>query len=135
RKLFRLYHHAQSHPEADRGELTKAGERVCRILGRAPSKKTAENIAKRFRKHGDSYLRFLSHPLVEPTNNRAEQAIRQVVIDRAATQGTRSSKGRAYRERMWTVLSSCAKQHASAFTFILNSLFAHSSNTAPPSLL
>ncbi|MDR1534290.1 MAG: transposase [Planctomycetota bacterium] len=104
------------------------------MLGRAPSKKAAKNIAKRFRKHGDSYLRFLSHPPVEPTNNRAEQAIRRVVIDRAAAQGTRGPKGGAYRERRWTVLSSGAKQHASAFTFILNSLFAHSSNTAPPSL-
>ncbi|MDR2391657.1 MAG: transposase [Planctomycetota bacterium] len=79
--------------------------------------------------------RFLSNPLVEPTNNRAEQAIRQVVIDRVATQGTRSPKGRACRERMWTVLSTCAKRHLSAFSFILNSLFAHSSHTHSPSLL
>jgi hypothetical protein len=132
RKLFRLSHHARSHPDADQRELTKAGERACRILGRASPKTAAENIATRFRKHGDSYIRFLSNPLVDPTNNRAEQAIRQVVIDRAATQGTRSPKGRAYRERLWTVLSACAKKHGSAFSFILNSLFAHSSNTAPP---
>lgn len=135
RKLFRLYHQAQSQPDADQGELTKAGERVLRILGRAPPKTPAENIAKRFQKNGDSYLRFLTNSLVEPTNNRAEQAIRQVVIDRAATQGTRSPKGRAYRERLWTVLSTCAKKHVSAFSFILKALIAHSSNSHSPSLL
>jgi hypothetical protein len=78
---------------------------------------------------------FRTPALVEPTNNRAEQAVRQVVIDRAATQGTRSPKGRACRERMRTVLSACAKRRLTAFSFILNPLFAHSSHAHSPSLL
>ena len=94
-----------------------------------------ENIAKRFLENGDSYLRFIANPGIEPTNNRAEQAIRQVVIDRAASQGTRSPKGREYKERLWTVLATCAMRGASAYDFLRNALNALAYNLTPPSLL
>jgi transposase len=65
----------------------------------------------------------------------AEQAIRFVVIDRRITQGTRSEKGRRWCERIWTVIATCAQQGRAAFQFLLDSVQAHLSGTAPPSLL
>jgi hypothetical protein len=64
-------------------------------------------LADRFKKHGDSYFTFLTTPGVEPTNNRTEQAIRHVVIDRRITQGTRGHRGQRWCERAWTTLATC----------------------------
>ncbi len=135
RRLFRIHHRLCENPNQDRRELVKAGERLWRTIVRSPPERKAENIAKRFLDNGDSYLRFIANPRIEPTNNRAEQAIRQVVIDRASSQGTRSPKGRAYKERMWTSLSTCAMRGESAFNFLLAALSAHANKTPTPSLL
>jgi hypothetical protein len=70
-----------------------------------------------------------------PTNNLAEQAIRFVVIDRQITQGTRSEKGRRWCERIWTAIATCAQQGRAVFHFLLDSVQAHLSGAAPPSLL
>ena len=135
KSLFRVHNHLRGHPDADRRELAKAGERLWRTIVRAPPEKKAQNIARRFLDVSDSYLSFIANPLVEPTNNSAEQAIRHGVIDRAATQGTRSPTGRTYRERIWTVIATCARKSTSPFSFVLDALRARTDNTTPPSLL
>ncbi len=72
-----------------------------------PTTRHAENMAKRFRKHGAAFFTFVTTPDVDPTNNTAEQAIRFVVIDRHITQGTRSETGRRWSERIWTTIATC----------------------------
>ena len=59
-----------------------------------PAAFTAQNIAKRFRDHGDAYFTFLDTPGIEPTNNGPERQIRFLTIDRKITQGTRGKAGR-----------------------------------------
>jgi transposase len=98
-------------------------------------KRPAQNMAKRFRKHGKAYFEFITTPGIEPTNNVAEQAIRFVVIDRHITQGTRSPKGRKSNERLWTVIATCTLQGRSAFNFILESVRAYFHDKPSPSLL
>lgn len=135
RRLFRIHHRLRENPDGDRRELAKAGEKLWRTIVRSPPDRKAENIARRFLENGDSYLRFIANPEIEPTNNRAEQAIRQVVIDRASSQGTRSANGRAYKERVWTVLTTCAMRGTSAFGFLRQALRAYAEKTTTPSLL
>lgn len=87
RSLFGVIHR--------RGEMTKAGfSRRLRSVGeelehqatyRVPPEKESQNLANRFRKHGEQTLHFITTPGIEPTNNLAEQAIRFVVIDRKIT--------------------------------------------------
>jgi len=72
---------------------------------------------------------------VAPTNNLTEQAIRFVVIDRKVTQGTRGSVGQRWRERIRTLLATCAQQGRSAFAFLVDSLAAHFRRQPPPLLL
>ena len=134
RRLFRIHHRLPDNAASDNRELVEAGERLWRTIVRSPPEGKAENIAKRFLENGDAYLRFISKPEIEPTNNRAEQAIRQVVIDRASSQGTRSPNGRAYKERIWTVLTTCAMRGASACEFIRKAMRAYTENYNPPSL-
>ena len=94
-----------------------------------------QTLANRFRKHGESYLRFITTPGVEPTNNLAEQAIRFVVIDRKITQGTRSEKGQRWLERIWTMMATCAQTGRSVCAFLQDSLSAYFGGEANPSLL
>lgn len=95
----------------------------------------AQNMAKRFRDHGEAYFEFVTTPGVDPTNNVAERAIRFIVIDRHVTQGTRSPKGRKAGERLWTVIATCALQGRSAFNFILLAVSAFFNDRPAPSLI
>lgn len=112
-----------------------AGELCGAAKFRVPQTKEAWNLADRFWKHGESYVRFLTTPGVEPTNNLAEQAIRFVVIDRHVTQGSRSEAGQRWLERIWTAIASCGQQGRSVFGFLHESILAHFQNSSPPSLL
>jgi hypothetical protein len=110
-------------------EMRRLGQKLKEAALDHPNKQKAKNIAKRFLDWPeDFYLTFLTDEALslelDPTNNKAEQVIRQVVIDRHVTQGTRSPKGRARCERTWTIISSCAIQKRSAFSFIKDSIMA-----------
>ena len=102
---------------------------------RVPNTKEAKNLANRFHKHGDSYIRFITTPGIEPTNNLAEQAIRFVVIDRHITQGTRGETGQHWSERIWTVIATCTQQGRSVFSFLYDSIVAYFHDETPPGLL
>jgi transposase len=137
RELFAVIHRREWMTATGfRRALEAAREQVLKTATtRVPDTKHAQNLAKRFRKHGAAYFRFITTPGIEPTNNLAEQAIRFVVIDRRITQGTRSEKGRRWCERIWTVIATCAQQGRKVFQFLLDSVQAHLSGAAPPSLL
>jgi len=137
RELFALFHRRETL-SAGQFELLRedAANELCGAAKfDVPKTAAAQNLANRFWKHGAEYLRFLSTPGVEPTNNLAEQAIRFVVIDRRVTQGSRSPAGQRWLERIWTTLATCAQQGRSAFEFLHQSLAARFRNHAPPSLL
>ena len=144
--MFRVIHqHETLAPQAFQAALEQAKAQIIHLaLHEAPSqlnekgkeqKREAQNMAKRFRKHGKAYFEFITTPGMDPTNNVAEQAIRFIVIDRHVTQGTRSVKGRRASERLWTVIATCALQGRSAFEFILQAVEAYLDDTTPPSLL
>lgn len=137
RALFAVIHNRDHTPQKVFAiDLQNAGDTLwAEVVRRVPATKEAQNLAKRFRQHGESYLRFITTPGIEPTNNLAEQAIRFVVIDRKITQGTRSEKGQRWLERIWTVMATCAKTGRSVFTFLQESLTAYWSDQPHPSLL
>jgi transposase len=137
RDMFSIFHKAEELTTSDFADaMEKRRKAFLEIaLTDVPESRQAQNLADRFIKRGDAYFRFITTPGVEPTNNLAEQAIRFVVIDRYITQGTRSEKGRAWCERIWTVLATCASQGRNAFDFIYQSIQAHFSDQPFPSLL
>ena len=100
-----------------------------------PTTRHAENMAKRFRKHGAAFFTFVTTPGVEPTNNLAEQAIRFVVIDRHITQGTRSETGRRWSERIWTTIATCAGQGRSVYGYLKECVGNWIEGRPSPSLL
>ena len=57
-------------------------------------------MSKRLKKNGARYFTFVDRPDLEPTNNLAEQQIRQCVLNRRVTQGVRGEKGQRFWENM-----------------------------------
>lgn len=137
RALFAVIHRREVLGEANfQIELQNVGDELqAEVIWRVPNTKEAQNLAERFHKHGDSYVRFITTPGIEPTNNLAEQAIRFVVIDRKVTQGSRSVTGQHWLERIWTAMATCAQTGRSVFAFLQESLSAYFAGEPAPNLL
>lgn len=136
RLLFHTLHRrARLTPAQYERAMRRAKANLIGTAKRAPLRTEAQNIAKRFRENADSYFTFMDVDGVEPTNNRAEQAIRHVVIDRRVTQGTRGPSGQRWCERIWTTLATCVEQGRSAFAFLEAAIRAHLTHRTAPSLL
>jgi transposase len=123
RRLFRVIHRRAAMTAEKWGKaLSQARDYILRIARRVPARPDAQTLADRFRNHGREYFTFIEHSGIAPTNNFVEQAIRFVVQDRKATQGTRGKAGQAWCERIWSVLGTCRIQGRSAFAFIAQSV-------------
>ena len=109
------YRRALDHARVD---LLKAG--------RSKSNHTeVRRLAKRFSSRFiGSYFTFMEHAGVDPTNNRTEQKIRFVVIDRKVTQGTKAEVGRQWCQRIWTTIASCRQQGQQLYHFITEAIKA-----------
>ena len=137
KQLFEVIHRREEMSAAGfERELGAARDRVLRAgQNDVPPTRDAQNMANRFRKHGEAYFTFVTTPGVAPTNNLAEQAIRFVVIDRHITQGTRSEAGRKWSERIWTVVATCAQQGQSLHAFLQKAIGNWFNGGEAPSLL
>jgi transposase len=137
REMFAVIHRREKLSKAEfERELELARQRVLRVgLNDVPATSHAQNLADRFRKHGEAYFTFVTTPGIDPTNNTAEQAIRFVVIDRRITQGTRGENGRKWSERIWTVMATCSQQGRSAHEFLKTAIINWLNGKKAPSLL
>jgi len=136
RALFAVIHRRdRMKPRAFQVALENAGDELwANALWRVPGTKEARNLARRFEKHGHSYIRFISTPDIDPTNNLAEQAIRFVVLDRHVTQGTRGEVGQRWSERIWTAIATCTQQGRDLFCFLNDSISAFFQGKPSPTL-
>jgi transposase len=137
REMFHTLHRRDELTERTiERRLAAARETIlAQATKRVPASREAQNMANRFRKHGDAFFEFITTPGIDPTNNLAEQAIRFVVLDRKVTQGTRSEKGRVWSECIWTAIATCEQTGRDLMQFLQESLFAHWQGLPPPSLL
>jgi transposase len=135
--LFEVIHRREGMAAVDFDRQLKAARDAVLKAGTTgvPTTRDAENMAKRFHKHGAAFFTFITTPGVDPTNNRAEQAIRFVVIDRHITQGTRSETGRRWSERIWTTVATCAGQGRSLYGYLKESVGNWFNGLPSPSLL
>lgn len=151
RRLFSAWHRRdEMTAEGFRRSMLTHRDRFLALVRNPPSTKEAANLAARFSivEYADEetfqtgqydlsqdYFRFMFAEGVEPTNNHSEQQIRQCVIDRRITQGTRGQAGQRYHERMWTAIATCRKQNRNFFSFLHASITAKLKNQPAPSLL
>lgn len=78
---------------------------------------------------------FVTAPGVEPTNNEAERAMRQPVLLRKKSQGTRSERGKKTLGTLLSVVETCRRQARSAIDFIEAAIQNHRAGLPPPSLI
>lgn len=129
KKLFKAYHR-----QGERAQR-RARDAILQRVRRPPPRAQAQTLAKRVRTHADAYFRFLDDPLVEPTNNKAERALRHGVIDRRITQGTRGNAGSRWLERFLTVRETCRQQDRPLLPYVVLAITHHTAGKPVPLLV
>ena len=82
------------------------------------------DMSRMLLKHWDALWTFTVEPGGEPTNNRAEQAIRPAVLWRKSCFGTQRAAGSHYVERMLSLIATCRQQDRPLFATLLEILTA-----------
>ena len=92
-------------------------------------------LCKSLRKRWTAVWTFAKYPQkVEPTNNRAERALRKHVIWRKISQGSKSLNGMTFAQRLMTVTTSLGQQGRNVMEFIETMLRNFRAGLAPPKL-
>jgi len=92
---------------------------------------TCKNLLKSL----PSLWTFLRDPRVQPTNNDAERALRQLVLKRKISGPTRSRRGDEFIARGYSVQETCRRQGRNLWDFMHQAVTAWIDKTAAPSML
>jgi hypothetical protein len=136
--LWHLYMDGVLNQVQLRSEFASLRARFARLLrlGKETSDPKAGRLCNNLLKIWPALWNFLDRPdILQPTNNRAEQAVRQPVIARNLSFGSQSERGLRFTERMLTVVATLRKQGRSILAFLHSALMSFRTATAPPSLL
>jgi len=118
-KLRFLYHHLKRYKtkpsEVLKNRLEDYFDLVCDL--RTPSKVFNEAL-ERFSQNKDDLLRVLEAPSIPLHNNQSEQDLRDYVIRRKISYGTRSKLGMVARDTYCSILSTCQKLGISIWKFL-----------------
>ena len=122
-------------PEKLRRRIDEAwAPAVNTILERGDEPDNAPAIFGNLKKRQEALWNVAFHDDVEPTNNRAERAVRPAVIKRKLSFGTQSGDGSRFIERMLTVCESLRRQSRAVLDFIADSIVARRTGRIPPAL-
>jgi transposase len=135
KKIFRTWHRrADSNAKRTERKLEKLKTEFLAKGTRTQAGGLAQTMSKRLQKEGARYFTFVDHPDLEPTNNIAEQQIRQCVLNRRVTQGVRGEKGQRFWENTWTVLATLRRRKQNAFGFLSAAASAYFKSEPAPDL-
>jgi transposase len=145
-RLFRLWYRFRGDPAARGAPLTRAQliDKVIPLqkkffaLGERhldSRNKDVRNLATALFVHHDKFFVFVHHDGVEPTNNRAERALRAAVQWRKIMFGNRSTDGEVAVARLLTVTRTCQMQQVNALAYLTAAIRAHRRRQAVASLL
>jgi transposase len=143
REAGRLFRTWQRHQRAEisRAELRRAMVPL-RMRFRRLLRGALASPDRRARAFGRDLLRlwpalwtFLAVEGVEPTNNRAEQALRSPVIRRKLCFGSQSGAGLRATERLLSITQTARQQGRNLFIYLTEALTAHRNGRAAPQLL
>ncbi len=130
RRMFALWHRRFDLGEAYyRRGLQRARIDLLKSARSKSNHPEVRRLAQRLTsRYADSYFTFMNYRGVAPTNNRTEQQIRFVVIDRKVTQGTKAPIGKQWCERIWTTLATCRQRGKQLYHFLVESIQAELGN-------
>jgi len=145
-RLFRLWHRFRGDPRTRDGPITrqqliaKAGrvEKAFFALGLHYVNATQDdvsNLARALVLHTESFFTFIYEDGVDPTNNRAERALRHAVQWRKISFGNRSEAGERAVARLLTVARTCQLQQLNALAYLTAAICCHRRRQVVASLL
>jgi len=126
-ELQRLCHMATAPPTG--GEWRAWYARLCKLIEQYHDRQDdAGRFARRLLREMDSLWVFLAQRGVEPTNNRAERALRFRVQWRKRSLGTASDKGNRWVERILSLKETCRLQARATYAVLVEAIssFFHS---------
>jgi transposase len=129
-ELQRLIHWANAPPT--QGEVTTWFARMCHLIdGHRDRKDEAGKLARNLDREMAHLWVFLFEDGVEPTNNRAERALRFAVIWRRMMQGSFNEKGDRWVERILSLRETCRLRGMPTFPLLVEALTCSLQNTTP----
>ena len=93
------------------------------------------NTCRNLLKWESSLWTFVRTPAVEPTNNRAERAVRAAVLYRNVSFGTQCSAGSRFVERVMTAVATCKQHRCNVLDYLTAAVTAAYHGQTAPSLL
>ena len=105
-------------PETRRNLWYVARATLRRWLGREYASEKVERFIGKISNGFEYWFTFVRHSEVEPTNNRAERALREHVVQRKIIGTLRNEKGTSIHERIMTVLATWAQQGLNSFQML-----------------
>ncbi len=139
-RVFRAWH-AHQRGTLARAQLRRAlvpvRMRLGRVLRRALAcgERRPRALARDMLRLWDGLWTFAARDGVEPTNNRAERALRAPVIWRKTSFGSGSGEGLRAVERLLTVGETCRQQARSVLHYLADALDAARAGRPAPQLL
>lgn len=135
--IWRRYQDGKSSWAEMRWELVPVRTRLGRLLrlGAACGDPKAEAFCRNLLKFWPALLTFAFVPGVEPTNNRAERALRGAVLWRKGCFGNQSDKGSRFTERILTAVATLRQQDRNIVEYMVSAIQAHRTGQPAPSLL
>jgi transposase len=146
KRLFRLWARCRGDPTVRGSPLTRDQliakaiplQKEFFALGErhldSPTKDVRNLATALFAQH-ENFFVFVHHEGVEPTNNRAERALRCAVQWRKITFGNRSAAGEFAAARLLTVTRTCHMQQLNALAYLTAAIQCHRRRQAVTSLL
>jgi len=140
KRLFAAWHRYQA------GEITGAEmqwqlvpvrTRLGRLLrlGASCGDPKAQALCRNLLKLWPALLTFAMVPGAEPTNNRAERALRGAVLWRKGCFGNQSENGSRFTERILTTVATLRQQDRNIVEYVVAAIQAHRTGQLAPSLL
>ncbi len=136
--VWRSYLEGELSEAQLRKEFVLIRARFARLLqlGQTTADSKAIAVCKNLSDLWPALWSFLQNPrLLQPTNNQAEQAIRQAVIARSLSLGSQSERGLRFTERMLTVVTTLRKQGRRVLTYLHTALHCFRLSLSFPSIL
>jgi transposase len=123
-ELQRLVHWATAPPT--RGEVQTWYARMVHLLAQyGPRRDAAGTLARTLEREMGSLWTFVVEEGVEPTNNRAERALRFAVLWRKLMQGTYNAKGDRWVERILSLRETCRLRGMPTFPILVDAVTSH----------
>ena len=129
-ELQRLTHWANAPPT--KGEVATWYARMCHLIASYRDRKDhAGRLARLLEAEMGSLWVFLLEEGVDPTNNRAERALRFAVLWRRMMQGSFNDKGDRWVERILSLRETCRLRGLPTFPILVEALNCARQNKAP----